>query len=141
MIHYIVLIITIIVLSHVMLLLTNNKETFLNQEYRQVPSDPRYSWLSSRMEDHSIANQLPYVQWPRDVDNRCDNNRNRNVKECEFARKHHLLTKNQFERYSIGITLSPQGTIQKGYLKGWPKAQTEPSSWVNPILLDWHNFE
>lgn len=49
------------------------------------------------------------------------------------------LTQKQFQENSIGLTLEPEKTIQKGYLKGWPEAEINPvSSWINPALLNMH---
>lgn len=46
------------------------------------------------------------------------------------------LSPDQFKTNSIGLTLGPDKTIQKGYLKGWPASGNDPGWWINPALLN-----
>lgn len=110
---------------------------FQSQEYRTVDPDPRYSWLSQRMFDHSTANELPFLEWPRKVD-----------KITDIEQKYHILTPEKFQRYSIGVTVPKERKIQKGYLKGWPETTKDvTSAWIDPTLLDyektfkWYSFD
>ena len=54
----------------------------------------------------------------------------------EMVTKNSYLDKDQFETNSIGLTLGPDRTIKKGYLKGWPASRNDPGWWVNPALLN-----
>ena len=47
-----------------------------------------------------------------------------------------FLNKKQFETNSIGLTIGPDRTIKKGYLKGWPASGNGNSWWINPALLN-----
>jgi hypothetical protein len=108
-----------------------NIEIFNNIEFQQVPPDPRYAWLEPKLKNIEQDNRLDYVEWPPKIDTQCHD------KACDYARRQHILTPDQFKRYSIGVTLGPEGYVKKGYLKGWPISENSPASWINPdVLID-----
>jgi hypothetical protein len=47
-----------------------------------------------------------------------------------------FLTPREFMTHSRGLSIGPDKTIKKGYLKGWPAIGHEPAVWINPVLLN-----
>ncbi len=108
-----------------------------DQEYVRLPYDPRLAWLTERgtrnmsydLRGDPVHNPIrPYV-W-----------NNSSIAAREAHKSQIGLPFEKFKKYSEGLTISNEKTVQKGYLKGWPAVDDTTSGWIDPTVLDESNW-
>lgn len=129
-----------LIVAGIVLLVVRGLYTILenfDQEYVTLPYDPRLAWLTERG-TRNMSYDLRGDPAPNPIRPYIWNNSSIAAREARKNVVQHQirLPFEKFKKYSEGLTISDEKTIEKGYLAGWPAVDDTTSGWIDPTVLD-----